>query len=84
MIRLVNSGTYCFNIEVLFDYLKRLTQRSNGEFYLTDIFELLINEGKRVNLIIEDDETCMYGINDFYELNRACNAIKEKLIQSIV
>lgn len=79
MIRLVNSGTYCFNIEVLFDYLKRLTQRSNGEFYLTDIFELLINEGKRVNLIIEDDETCMYGINDFYELNRACNAIKRKI-----
>ncbi len=78
-INIVNSGTYCFDIEVLFQFLRRLKKRSSGEFYLTDIFELMVNEGKVVNLIYEEDETCMYGINDFYELNRACNALKRKI-----
>jgi bifunctional UDP-N-acetylglucosamine pyrophosphorylase/glucosamine-1-phosphate N-acetyltransferase len=78
-INSINSGTYCFKIEVLFNYLFKLKNKHNNEFYLTDIFELLINDNKLVNVIEEDDETYLYGVNDFVELNRVSLALRRKI-----
>ncbi len=78
-INSINSGTYCFKIEVLFNYLFKLKNRHNNEFYLTDIFEMLISDHKQVNVIEEDDETYFYGVNDFVELNKVSLALRRKI-----
>jgi bifunctional UDP-N-acetylglucosamine pyrophosphorylase/glucosamine-1-phosphate N-acetyltransferase len=50
-IREVNPSYYCFNRADLFGALKRVPKNpASGEYYLTDTLELLIREGKRVEV----------------------------------
>ena len=43
---------YCFRTADLFDALRRVTnQNASGEYYLTDVFELLLRDGKRVSVV---------------------------------
>ena len=51
-IREINPSYYCFRTADLFDALKRVTnQNASGEYYLTDVFELLLRDGKRVSVV---------------------------------
>lgn len=59
----VNPGIYMFNSEWVFNHLKKInSQNSQHEFYLTDIVELAIRDGKEIySLLITPEE--IYGIN---------------------
>ena len=51
-IREINPSYYCFRTKDLFDALKRVTnQNASGEYYITDVFELLLKDGKRVSVV---------------------------------
>jgi UDP-N-acetylglucosamine diphosphorylase/glucosamine-1-phosphate N-acetyltransferase len=51
-IREVNPSYYCFRTADLFDALRRVTnQNASGEYYLTDVFELLLRDGRRVSVV---------------------------------
>ncbi len=51
----INSGIYCFETEALFRKLDALdTNNAHGEFYLTDVAAMLVDEGKRVVAIRAD------------------------------
>jgi bifunctional UDP-N-acetylglucosamine pyrophosphorylase/glucosamine-1-phosphate N-acetyltransferase len=51
-IREINPSYYCFRTADLFDALRRVTnQNASGEYYLTDVFELLLRDGKRVSVV---------------------------------
>ncbi|MBL9141278.1 MAG: NTP transferase domain-containing protein [Phycisphaerae bacterium] len=51
-IREVNPSYYCFRTEHLFDALTRVTnQNASGEYYITDVFELLLRSGRRVSVV---------------------------------
>jgi bifunctional N-acetylglucosamine-1-phosphate-uridyltransferase/glucosamine-1-phosphate-acetyltransferase GlmU-like protein len=51
-IREINPSYYCFRTADLFDALKRVTnQNASGEYYITDVFELLLKDGKRVSVV---------------------------------
>lgn len=51
-IREVNPSYYCFRVGDLFSALSRVDNRNaSGEYYLTDVFELLLKEGKRVAVV---------------------------------
>lgn len=48
----VNPSYYCFNVRALFDALRHVQRNPlTGEYYLTDVFELLLKQGKRVEVI---------------------------------
>lgn len=48
----VNPSYYCFEAGSLFSALSRLTPNTlSGEFYITDVPGLLLNEGRRVEVI---------------------------------
>ena len=48
----VNPSYYCFRTADLFDALRRVTnQNASGEYYLTDVFELLLRDGRRVSVV---------------------------------
>ena len=51
-IREVNPSYYCFGVGALFGALKRVTRNAlSGEYYITDVPELLLAEGKRVEVM---------------------------------
>ena len=51
-IREVNPSYYCFAREDLFAALKKVKRNpASGEYYLTDTLELLLGEGKRVEVV---------------------------------
>jgi bifunctional UDP-N-acetylglucosamine pyrophosphorylase / glucosamine-1-phosphate N-acetyltransferase len=51
-IREINPSYYCFRVGPLFDALAKVDNRNaSGEYYLTDVFELLLREGSRVAVV---------------------------------
>lgn len=51
-IREVNPSYYCFDARALFDALSRVQRNEkSGEFYITDVPRLLIDAGRRVEVI---------------------------------
>lgn len=51
-VREINPSYYCFNTAALFGALSRVKRNElSGEYYITDVFELLLGEGRRVEVI---------------------------------
>lgn len=65
----INSGIYCFNTQKLFAALTRV-QNDNvqGEYYLTDVPELLREAGEDISLYQHADAREVSGINNRAEL----------------
>lgn len=65
----INSGIYAFERAVLERELPRLTDdNAQGEFYLTDVLGLAVEEGIGVVAIPVDDPTEVLGVNSRAEL----------------
>jgi bifunctional UDP-N-acetylglucosamine pyrophosphorylase/glucosamine-1-phosphate N-acetyltransferase len=50
-----------------------------GEFYLTDLFEILKNAGNEIDVIQSDDYWSFHGINTMQDLARAEHIMQERL-----
>jgi len=75
----INSGTYCFGGPLLFKALKEIqTDNDQGEFYLTDIVEILIRQGHAFGAFVMDDPTEAMGINSKEELATAQRVYAER------
>lgn len=67
-----NSGVYCFQKRLLFKALSDLRQENaQGEFYLTDTVQGLIQSGHPVQAIPKSDADEILGINSTEDLQRA-------------
>jgi bifunctional UDP-N-acetylglucosamine pyrophosphorylase/glucosamine-1-phosphate N-acetyltransferase len=76
----VNTGTYCFDAEVLFAHLDRLsTANAQGEYYLTDMVEVFNAEGLTVSASTTDDPYETIGVNSRVQLAEA-NKIMQRRI----
>jgi bifunctional UDP-N-acetylglucosamine pyrophosphorylase/glucosamine-1-phosphate N-acetyltransferase len=63
-IREVNSSIYCFDVQLLFSSLERLDNRnSQGEYYLTDVIEVMKRHGVKVGVLMAQDADEVLGIN---------------------
>lgn len=68
-IQEVNPGFYCFEIAALLPALDRLTTRNaQGEYYLTDVPEILLQAGRTVGTVFQEDDEELLGINTRMEL----------------
>lgn len=64
-IREVNVGTYCFRAPSLLDALSKLRNDNNqGEYYLTDVPEIIARSGRGVVTVTADDIMETLGVND--------------------
>jgi bifunctional UDP-N-acetylglucosamine pyrophosphorylase/glucosamine-1-phosphate N-acetyltransferase len=72
LIREVNPGVYSFNAKHFWDHI-RLVEPNNaaGEYYLTDMVEILSSRGFPVSAYLVPDETELLGINTRLELSVA-------------
>lgn len=75
----INSGMYCFNIEVLLSSLKSLNNNnSQGEYYLTDVIEIIKKSGDKVGAIVVPYEEIM-GVNSRVQLSEAETVMRKRI-----
>jgi bifunctional UDP-N-acetylglucosamine pyrophosphorylase/glucosamine-1-phosphate N-acetyltransferase len=61
----VNTSIYCFRRSLLAPALRRVTpDNDQGEYYLTDVIEVLASAGHLVRAVVCDDELEAAGVND--------------------
>ena len=79
-VREVNSSIYVFRADRLWAVLDRLTpHNAQGELYLTDSVELLVEDGDRVAVHKGDDPVETEGVNTRVELAAAGSALRERI-----
>ncbi len=67
--REINSGIYAFATATLYEYIGKLgTDNAHGEYYLTDVAELLRKARKKVLALRADDSSEVLGVNTRMEL----------------
>jgi bifunctional UDP-N-acetylglucosamine pyrophosphorylase/glucosamine-1-phosphate N-acetyltransferase len=68
----VNTSIYCFRASVLGPALRRISpENAQGEYYLTDVVEVLAGAGYRVSAVVADDAADTHGVNDRLQLAAA-------------
>lgn len=79
-IREVNSSIYCFRVEDLCEALDQITpNNAQGEYYLTDVIQILYGQGKKTGALpVEDQEECM-GVNDRVQLEEASRKLRQRI-----
>jgi len=81
----INAGIYCFNAPELFRALKRVEPTNKqGEYYLTDVPEILLSDGAQVNVYLHDDAREVSGINTRAELAEFENLIRRNTIRRLM
>lgn len=74
-----NISAYCVNAEWLWSHLSQIKISPKGEYYLTDLVELAVMEGKRVESLVLADPQEGLGINDRVDLADAEAAMRKRI-----
>lgn len=65
----INAGIYCFDIEALLDALEKITPNNKqGEYYITDVIQIMNDKGLKTGAVLVEDNTEILGINDRVQL----------------
>jgi bifunctional UDP-N-acetylglucosamine pyrophosphorylase/glucosamine-1-phosphate N-acetyltransferase len=84
-IREVNAGIYCFESEKLFQALARVRPiNSQGEYYLTDVPEILKDDGEQVTIYQHQDAREVSGVNTRAELAEFENLIRRGAVRRLM
>ncbi len=76
----VNTGIYVFEASLLKKALLQLkNDNSQGEYYLTDTMEILLNDGEKVGCFFADDSNEFFGVNNRVQLALAGNILKDRI-----
>ncbi len=82
-IKEINSGIYLFDRVKLFGCLAEVTPNNvEGEYYLTDVFELFWKNKWRVSAVKAIDAVEVMGINDLEQLEMARNIMNSRATQT--
>jgi bifunctional UDP-N-acetylglucosamine pyrophosphorylase/glucosamine-1-phosphate N-acetyltransferase len=84
-IREINSGIYCFEAPDLFQALRRVEPANEqGEYYLTDVAEIILSMGGVVDVYRHDDPREVSGINTRAELAEFENLLRRNTIRRLM
>lgn len=79
----VNSGIYAFDADWLWSRLDQLQPHPNGEYYLTDLVEIAVREGRPVAThSVALDETM--GVNDRIALAEAERILRARILRDLM
>ena len=68
-IKEINAGIYCFDIEALLKALEKVTPNNKqGEYYITDVIQIMNDSGLKTGAVLVEDNTEILGINDRIQL----------------
>jgi bifunctional UDP-N-acetylglucosamine pyrophosphorylase/glucosamine-1-phosphate N-acetyltransferase len=84
-IREVNVGIYCFRADLFWKHVGELgTNNPAGEYYLTDMVEILIGAGHGVDAYRAENPTQLLGINNRLELAAADRTFRERKVRELM
>jgi bifunctional UDP-N-acetylglucosamine pyrophosphorylase/glucosamine-1-phosphate N-acetyltransferase len=84
-IKEINSGIYCFDAKELFKALRRVEPKNDqGEYYLTDVPEIILASGGKVGVYVHNDGREVYGVNSRAELAEFENLIRRSAIRRLM
>jgi len=84
-VKEINSGIYCFDARKLFAALKRVEpSNQQGEYYLTDVPQILLAEGEKVNVHLHSSAREVSGINTRAELAEFENLMRRNTIRKLM
>jgi len=81
-IKEINTGTYVFDNERLFEALKNInTNNAQGEYYITDVIGIFRNAGEKVGAYTLKDFDESLGVNDRVALATAEAVMRRRINQ---
>ncbi len=84
-VREINSGIYCFNTRKLFAALQHVKPANDqGEYYLTDVAEILLADGSTVTCFLHNDSREVSGINTRAELAEFEALLRRRTIRTLM
>jgi len=76
----INSGTFCFDNQALFEALRHVSNdNAQGEYYLTDTVEILRQGGQRTAVTAADDPDELRGVNSVEQLSELEQRFADRL-----
>jgi len=76
----VNSGVYCFELALLRDALSKIgSNNSQGEMYLTDVIEILRQDGHAIRAHVTSEENIL-GVNDRRQLAQVGKILRHRIL----
>ena len=78
----INTGMYCFDNRKLFEALKQVTNNNaQGEYYLTDVMEILKKSGEAIGAYCASDFAEGIGVNDRVGLAEAEQLMRARIVR---
>jgi bifunctional UDP-N-acetylglucosamine pyrophosphorylase/glucosamine-1-phosphate N-acetyltransferase len=78
-IRELNVGVYAFRASWLWEHLPSIRPKKKGEYYLTDLLEIAVAQGSRVESILVTDPDEVIGVNNRIDLADAEAALRKRV-----
>lgn len=76
----INTGTYCFDNQALFQALKEVSNdNAQGEYYLPDVIEILRHKNEKVSAFLTPNAEETLGVNDRVALAQAEKVMKKRI-----
>ena len=84
-LREINTGLYCFDAALFWRHITDIQPNQiSGEYYLTDIVEILRKHGHAVRPFLVEDETELLGINTRVELAVADKILRTRKVEALM
>jgi bifunctional UDP-N-acetylglucosamine pyrophosphorylase/glucosamine-1-phosphate N-acetyltransferase len=84
-VREINTGIYCFEAKELFRALRQVEPKNDqGEYYLTDVAEIILAKGRAVSVYLHYDPREVSGINTRAELAEFENLMRRAAIRRLM
>ena len=81
----INSGVYVFDAAKLSGAIGKLrNDNSQGELYLTDVLEILRNDGGKIAAVCIEDFTELLGVNDRVQLAEAEALLRDRINENLM
>lgn len=81
----INSGIYCFDTQKLFAALARVgNSNAQGEYYLTDVPQILREDGETVAIYQCADPREVEGVNDRRQLAQMEKVIRRRTVERLM
>ncbi len=78
----INTGTYCFKGSALKEALRKITtENAQGEYYLTEVFDILLKHGEKVVTYCTANSHEALGINSRGQLAEAEGIVRKRILE---
>lgn len=83
-IKELNAGMYCIQADWLWESLSKIPLSSKGEYYLTDLVGIAVQEGKSVASVQVADSQELLGINTRVHLAEAGQVLRSRINKQLM